>query len=134
MPGVDISDKHKGKEDVAKVSAKHDEEKKNMSINDYTLKIKGIIESLSSINVSVDYDDLVSMCLNGIGKEYKLFKISIIVRENVPKFWYLVSMLIIEEKTVGEDSSTESKNMSEQAFYSNSGRDQEEVVGQGQGG
>jgi hypothetical protein len=64
----------------------HIVEKKNMSINEYSLKIKGIVESLASINVSVDDDDLVSVCLNGLGKEYKPFKTSIIVRENVPNF------------------------------------------------
>jgi len=99
-----------------------------MSINDYTLKIKGIVEPLASINVFVDDDNLVSVCLNGLGKEYKPFKISIIVKENVPNFQDLMSMLIIEEKTLGEDSSTQSKNTSEQAFYSNSGRGREEEV------
>jgi hypothetical protein len=64
----------------------HTMEKKNMSINEYSLKIKGIVESLASINVYVDDDDLVSVCLNGLGKEYKPFKTSIIVRENVPNF------------------------------------------------
>jgi len=61
----------------------------------------------------VDDDDLVSVCLNGLGKEYKPFKTSITVRENVPNFQDLVSMLIIEEKTLGKDSSTQSKNTSE---------------------
>ncbi len=65
----------------------HIVEKKNMSINEYSLKIKGIVESLASINVSVDDDDLVSVCLNGLGKEYKPFKTSIIVRENVPNLF-----------------------------------------------
>ena len=78
----------------------------------------------------MDDDDLVSVCLNGLGKEYKPFKTSITVRENVPNFQDLVSMLIIEEKTLGEDSSTQSKNTSEQAFYSNSGRGR----GRGRGG
>jgi hypothetical protein len=32
-------------------------EKKNMSINEYSLKIKGIVESLAFINVSMDDDD-----------------------------------------------------------------------------
>jgi len=41
-PGADVLDKHKGKE------------AKNMSINDYTLKIKGIVEPLASINVFAD--------------------------------------------------------------------------------
>jgi hypothetical protein len=69
-----------------------------MFINEYSLNIKGIIESLASINVYVDDDDLVRVCLNGLGKEYKPFKTSIIVRENVPNFQDFVSMLIVEEK------------------------------------
>jgi len=60
-----------------------------------------------------DDDDLVSVCLNGLGKEYKPFKTSTTVWENVPNFQDLVSMLIIEEKTLGKDSSTQSKNTSE---------------------
>ncbi len=85
-------------------------EKKNISINEYSLKIKGIVESLASINVFVDDDDLVSVCLNGLGKEYKPFKTSITVRENVPNFRDLVSMLIVEEKTLNGDCSTKNKN------------------------
>jgi len=84
----------------------HTVEKKNMSINEYSLKIKGIVESLAFINVYVDDDDLVNVCLNGLGKEYKPFKTSITIRENVPNFRNLVSMLIVEEKTLNEDCST----------------------------
>jgi hypothetical protein len=106
-----------------------------MSINEYSLKIKGIVESLASINVFVDDDDLVNACLNGLGKEYKPFKTSIIVRENVPNFRDLVSMLIVEEKTLNEDCSTQNKNNVEQhAFYSNTSRGRGRGRGQGQGG
>ncbi|MCO5569888.1 hypothetical protein L7F22_023602 [Adiantum nelumboides] len=35
--------------------------KENLSINDYTLKIKGIVESLSSIGVQVEDDDKVEV-------------------------------------------------------------------------
>jgi len=106
-----------------------------MSINEYSLKIKGIVESLASINVSMDDDDLVNVCLNGLGKEYKPFKTSIIVKENVPNFWDLVSMLIVEEKTLNEDCSTQNKNnVEQQAFYSNTGRGKGRGRGQGQGG
>ncbi len=106
-----------------------------MSINEYSLKIKGIVESLSSINVSVDDDDLVNVCLNGLGKEYKLFKTSITVKENVPNFRDLVSMLIVEEKTLNEDCSTQNNNhIEQQAFYSNTGRGRGKGHGQGQGG
>ena len=52
----------------------HIVEKKNMSINDYTLKIKSICESLASINVTVDDDDKVEVCLRSLGPQYKSFK------------------------------------------------------------
>ena len=45
----------------------HTVEKKNMSISDYTLKIKSICEPLASINVTVDDDDKVEVCLRGLG-------------------------------------------------------------------
>ena len=45
----------------------HIAKKKNMSISDYTLKIKRICESLTSINVVVDDDDKVEVCLRGLG-------------------------------------------------------------------
>ena len=81
----------------------------------------------------MDDDDLVRLCLNGLGKEYKPFKTSIAVRENVPNFRDLISMLIIEEKTLSEDSSTQNKNTREQAFYSNSSRGEGRGRGRGQG-
>jgi hypothetical protein len=106
-----------------------------MSINEYSLKIKGIVKSLASINVFVDDDDLVNVCLNGLGKEYKPFKTSITVRENVPNFRDLVSILIVEEKTLNEDCSTQNKNnVKQQAFYSNTGRSKGKGRSQGQGG
>ncbi|MCO5604479.1 hypothetical protein L7F22_058645 [Adiantum nelumboides] len=40
--------------------------KENLSINDYTLKIKGIIEPLASIGVQVEDDDKVEVCLCGL--------------------------------------------------------------------
>jgi hypothetical protein len=71
--GADVPNKYKGKEVAAKARATH-VEKKNMSINEYSLKIKGIVESLASINVFVDDDDLVSVCLNGLGKGIQAFQ------------------------------------------------------------
>ena len=39
----------------------------NMSINDYTLKTKNIMESLASIGVTIDDDDKVEVCLCSLG-------------------------------------------------------------------
>ena len=55
----------------------HTVKKKNMSISDYTLKIKSICESLASINVAVDDYDKVEVCLHCLGPQYKSFKTSI---------------------------------------------------------
>ncbi|MCO5551964.1 hypothetical protein L7F22_005471 [Adiantum nelumboides] len=94
--------------------------KENLSINDYTLKIKGIVESLASIGVQVEDDDKVEVCLCGLTPAYKQFKTSIQTRENIPYFADLVPMLVVEEKNFGEDSSSShGRNNSEQVFYSN---------------
>ncbi|MCO5600084.1 hypothetical protein L7F22_054192 [Adiantum nelumboides] len=45
--------------------------KGDLSMNDYTLKIEVICESLSSISVAVDDDDKVEACLCGLGNAYK---------------------------------------------------------------
>ncbi|MCO5611171.1 hypothetical protein L7F22_065421 [Adiantum nelumboides] len=45
--------------------------KENLSINDYTLKIKGIVESIASIGVQVEDDDKVEVCLRGLTPAYK---------------------------------------------------------------
>ena len=96
--------------------------KKNLTVNEYALKIKGIVESLASIGVVVEDDDKVEVCLHGLTPAYKQFKTSIQTRENIPNFSNLISMLIIEEKNLGEDSSSQPKDTSEQAFYTGKSR------------
>ena len=51
--------------------------KENLSINDYTLKIKSICKSLASIGVTVEDDDKVEVCLRGLMPAHKQFKTSI---------------------------------------------------------
>ena len=54
-------------------------QKRNMNVNEYALKIKSIVESLGSIGVTVEDEDMVSACLNGLRKEYKAFKTLVLV-------------------------------------------------------
>ena len=93
--------------------------KENLSINDYTLKIKGICKSLaSSIGVTVEDDDKVEVCLCGLTPAYKQFKTSIQTRENIPSFADLIPMLVVEEKNLGEDtSSSQGKNSSSEQVF-----------------
>ena len=80
--------------------------KMEMSVNDYTLKIKAICESLASIGVMVDDDDKVEVCLRGLGPAYKQFKTSIHTWEYIPSFADLFPMLVLEERNNFEDVSS----------------------------
>ena len=75
-----------------------------------SLKIKGIAESLASIGFDVKDDDKVEVYLRGLTPPYKQFKTSSQTWGNIPNFLDLISMLIIEEKNLGEDSSSQSNN------------------------
>ena len=73
-------------------------EKGKILVNEYALKIKSICESLASINVKVEDDDKMEICLRGLGPQYKSFKTSILTRDSIPSFPDLVSMLVVEER------------------------------------
>ncbi|MCO5572827.1 hypothetical protein L7F22_026586 [Adiantum nelumboides] len=97
--------------------------KGDLSVNDYTLKIKALCESLSFIGVAMDDDDKVEACLRGLGNAYKQFKISIRTRENIPHFLELSSLLIVEEKSFIDDGAIQTRrNISKHALYTGSGR------------
>ncbi|MCO5596861.1 hypothetical protein L7F22_050931 [Adiantum nelumboides] len=95
----------------------------DLSVNEYTLQIKGLCESLSSIGVAVDDDDKVEACLRGLGNAYKQFKSSICTREKNSNFLELSSLLVVEEKRFIEDGAIQTRrNSSEQALYTGSER------------
>jgi hypothetical protein len=50
-----------------------------MNIIDYSTKVKNLADALSSIGAPIDDEDLVAMTLNGLGKDYSQFCISIAV-------------------------------------------------------
>ncbi|MCO5604337.1 hypothetical protein L7F22_058502 [Adiantum nelumboides] len=107
-----------------------------MSINDYASKIKTITNSLGSIGVTVDDDDVVATTLEGLGTEYKNFKSYMNTRVDVPNFTKLTTMLIREQKSLGLGASSSQNNISydQQAFYSNRDRDRGRGTGGGRGG
>ena len=73
----------------------------SLCINDYALKITGIVEALRSISVIVEDDDIVCAMLEGLEDAYSNFKSSMNTRDDVPGFTELTSMLIREEKNLG---------------------------------
>ena len=106
--------------------------KESLSINDYTLKIKSICESLIYIGGTIDNDDKVEVCLHSLTSTYKQFKTFIQTQENISSFVDLIPLLVIEVKNLGEDSScSQGKNNFEYVFYSNKGRGRGCGVGQG---
>jgi hypothetical protein len=50
-----------------------------MNINDYSTKVKNLLDPLASIGALVDDESLVAVTLNGLGKDYSQFRISIAV-------------------------------------------------------
>jgi hypothetical protein len=98
----------------------HNLQKNKMNINDYSTKVKNLADALTSIGAPVDDEDLVAMTLNGLGKDYSQFRISIVVRETFPNFQDLITLLIREEMRVV--STLSNGGSQESAFYSNSNR------------
>ena len=64
----------------------HIMQRNKMNINKYSIKVKGLAQSLGSIGAPIDDEDLVSMILNGLGREYAQFKTSIRVHETFLDF------------------------------------------------
>ncbi len=97
----------------------HNLQKNKMNINDYSIKVKNLVNALASIKAPVDDEDLVVVTLNGLGKNYSQFRTSIIVRETFPNFQDLITLLISEEMRIVGTSNGGSQ---ESAFYSNTNR------------
>lgn len=97
---------------------------KDMSVMDYTSKIKDISNSLNSIDINVDEDEMVQVYLGCLTQWFDPVQIEILTRENPVSFFDLQFMLnLIEENHVN----TKSKASKGQIFYSHSD------VGHGQG-
>ena len=52
-------------------------QRNKLNINESSMKVKGLVDSLGSIGVPIDDEDLVSMTLNDLGREYAQFRTSI---------------------------------------------------------
>jgi len=98
----------------------HNLQKNKMNINDYSTKVKNLVDVLASIGAPIDDENVMAVTLNGLGKDYSQFRTSIVVRETFPNFQNLITLLISEEMRVVDTSSNGESQ--ESAFYSNSNR------------
>ena len=88
-------------------------QQKDMSVSDYTSKIKSICDSLGSINVNINDDEMVQICLDGLASRFGAMQTAVLAREKSPSFFELQSMLFVEENHVQTKT-----NMSEgQMFF-----------------
>ena len=67
-----------------------------MSVADYTARIKEICDSLASINITVEEDEMVQICLGGLTSKFRAFRTVVCTMENTPSFFDLQSMLLVE--------------------------------------
>ena len=67
-------------------------QQRDVSITSYTLKIKELCDSLSSISVNVEDDEMVQICLGCLTPQFDAMRIVVLVRENPPSFFDLQSM------------------------------------------
>ena len=57
-----------------------------MSIDSYTLKIKELCDSLKSINVNIDDDEMVQIYLGVLAPWFDAIRSDVLARENPPSF------------------------------------------------
>ena len=81
-----------------------------MSMADYTSKIKEIYDSLSSINVTVEEDEMVQVCLGGLASKFGSFRTVVCMRKNASLFFELQSVLLTEENHMGASMSTHAES------------------------
>ena len=49
------------------------------------------------MNVNVEEDEMVQVCLGGLASKFGAFRIAVCKRENMASFFELQSMLLVEE-------------------------------------
>ena len=57
-------------------------QQRDISITTYTLNIKDLCDSLSSISVNVDDDEMVQICLGGLAPRFDVMRTVLLAREN----------------------------------------------------
>ena len=78
----------------------NDIQQRDMSIGNYTLKIKELCDALGSINVSIDDEEMVQICLGGLAPRFDTIRSAVLAREHPPSFLDLQSLLLVEENHV----------------------------------
>jgi hypothetical protein len=76
-----------------------------MNISEYSIKVKNLVDVLTSIGTPIDDEDLVAATLNGLRKDYSQFCTSIAIRKTFLNIQDLITLLINEEMRIVGTSS-----------------------------
>ena len=107
-------------------------QQRDMLIVRYTLKIKELSDSLGSINVNIDDDEMVQICLGGLGPHFSAIRTSVLEWENPPSF-DLQLMLLVEENHFRTKINTSEGHMLYSSSNGGRGRDHGRRIQYGQG-
>ena len=69
---------------------------KEMSVTDYT----------ASININIDEEEMMQVCLGGLAQRFNPLRTAILARDTPPSFFNLQSMLLVEENHVQSKTNT----------------------------
>ena len=64
-------------------------QQRDMSIGSYALKIKELCDALGSINVGIDDEEMVQICLGCFTPRFSAIRSTVLTRENPPTFFDL---------------------------------------------
>ena len=84
-------------------------QQRDMSITSYTLKIKELCDVLRSINVIINDDEMVQICLDGLAPRFDIISVAILAREKPPSFFD--SILLVEENHIRSRSNVSDGQM-----------------------
>ncbi|KAF6142521.1 hypothetical protein GIB67_039485 [Kingdonia uniflora] len=79
------------------------QQNESLSISEYLLKIKGVVDQLASIGKVVDEEDLILHVLRSLGPKYTAFITSITTRSTAISFTDLHGMLLSHEIRLNDD-------------------------------
>ena len=60
---------------------------RDLSVADYTSKIKDICDSLASIEVNIKEREMVQVCFGGLASKFEAFRTDVCTRENTSSFF-----------------------------------------------
>ena len=83
---------------------------RDLSMADYTSRIKDICDSLASIDVNVEEGEMVQISLGRLASKFRAFRTDVCTQDNTLSFFDLHSMLLLEENHAGASTSTHANN------------------------